>query len=561
MMVLKTKFRAILMTAVFLCLVCKGYSQKTDIKILQAGVKTALEKGFPASVFLIDYLSGPFMYEGFRSSGVVVKDGFILTAGHATVIGKKYRVIFPDGKELTANGWAKIPDLDAGVLKINEEGDWPYSEMGFTSSLKANDPCVSVAYPGSFHPKQAVIRFGHIVDVHSQNFPGMTHSTCVMEPGDSGGPLFDLLGRVIGIRSTIYISEEDNFDVPIDVFRKYWNALELGGEFKQLPKAQDIPADPFVKEMVRGSEGFEKKLHPLLLESDAYAVNIKSKIVGKEQTVLATVLTVKGINGQLRNKEGLLISKSSLVGDDPMVTLKNGSIISAKILSRDPELDLVLLQVTHSFKKGVNLFSSNLKGPDYASPGSFIFSAGVDNSRSLSVVGTQPFSLKRTNTSRVIFGASLEKTNEKIFFKSTSGPAVMAGLKPGDQLISIDDYKLTDPSEFAHVLSSREPGDTVTILSLRDNTEHTQQVILWPMQGNEGKRLSERFAGGKSQRRDGFTNIFAHDTSLKPSECGGPVFDLQGNFLGINIARYSRTSSLTMTASDIRKFVEGVTIK
>lgn len=561
MMSLKKTFRPVLMIGVFLCFAYQGFSQQTDAKILQQEVKASLAKGYPASVFLIDYLPGPLMYEGFRSSGVVVKDGFILTAGHATVIGKKYRVVFPDGKELTANGWAKIPDLDAGVLKINEKGDWPYAEMGFTSSLKENDPCVSVAYPGSFQPKQAVIRFGHIAEANSQNFPGMTHSTCVMEPGDSGGPLFDLLGRVIGIRSTIYISEDDNFDVPIDVFRKYWPAIEKGGEFTQLPQAQEIPVDPLLNKMKRGFAGFEKALHPLATESDAYVVKIKSNILGKNQTVLGTIITPKGAIDQKKSKVSLLISKSSMIGDDPVVALGEGKLISAKILKRDPDQDLVLLQVNHSFKNGADLFSSGPEGTDYASPGSFIFSAGPVSSGALSVVGTRPFSLRRTNTSRVIFGASLEKINDKIFFKSTSGPAVMAGLKPGDQLISIDGYAISDPSEFAHVLNSREPEDTVTIISLRDNLEHTQQVTLWPMRGNEGNRLSERFAGGKSQRRDGFTNVFAHDTSLKPSECGGPVFDLDGNFLGINIARYSRTSSLALTASEIRKFVEGYQLK
>lgn len=545
------------LTSVVLCLFLNSFSQPTNVKDLEKKVQSALAKGFPASVFLIDYRPGPLEYEGFRSSGVVVKGGFILTAGHATVIDKKYRVVFPDGKELTATGWAKIPDRDAGVLKINETGDWPYAEMGFTSSLKANDPCISVAYPGSFQPKQAVIRYGHIVEVHAQSFPGMTHSTCVMEPGDSGGPLFDLLGRVIGIRSTIFISEKDNFDVPIDLFRKYWTALEAGGEVKQLPTEQDLVADPLLTEMVRVLEEFEHSLEPFASKLAAYSVNIHSNILGEKQSVLGTVLTGRGANNQLNTKKGLLISKSSLVGSEPKVTLKNGTTLRAQILKRDMERDLVLLQVDHSFRTGINLSASGEEAANDAFTGRFILSANPAGEKKLSVIGTQPFSLKRTNTSNVIFGASLEKNQDKIFLKSTSGPALIAGLKPGDQLISVDDYKVTDPTEFAHVLSSRTPGDTVTVISVRENREQTQQVVLWPMPGNEGKRLSERFAGGKSLRRDGFTNVFAHDTSLKPFECGGPVFDLEGNFLGINIARYSRTSSLALMASEVRKFVEG----
>ncbi len=57
-------------------------------------------------------------------------------------------------------------------------------------------------------------------------------------------------------------------------------------------------------------------------------------------------------------------------------------------------------------------------------------------------------------------------------------------------------------------------------------------------------------------RRDGFTDVFAYDGKIHPDECGSPVFDTHETFYGINIARFSRTANLAVTAEYIKKFIE-----
>jgi S1-C subfamily serine protease len=49
-----------------------------------------------------------------------------------------------------------------------------------------------------------------------------------------------------------------------------------------------------------------------------------------------------------------------------------------------------------------------------------------------------------------------------------------------------------------------------------------------------------------------------HDSKIKPSECGGPVFDQNGKFYGINIARFSRTSSIAVPAKLVLEFLKPV---
>jgi serine protease Do len=104
-------------------------------------------------------------------------------------------------------------------------------------------------------------------------------------------------------------------------------------------------------------------------------------------------------------------------------------------------------------------------------------------------------------------------------------------------------------------MSSYWPGDTVTIKLKRQSAEMVKTITLTYPPQMKYNHPAENFAGGKSQRRDGFNNVYIYDAILKPWQCGGPVFDINGNFCGINIARFSRTSSLFIGADDVLEFL------
>lgn len=61
----------------------------------------------------------------------------------------------------------------------------------------------------------------------------------------------------------------------------------------------------------------------------------------------------------------------------------------------------------------------------------------------------------------------------------------------------------------------------------------------------------DNWGGGPfSQRRFGFPTVLAHDTTLAPDQCGGPLVDADGNVIGLNIARALRVTSYALTARD-----------
>ena len=73
------------------------------------------------------------------------------------------------------------------------------------------------------------------------------------------------------------------------------------------------------------------------------------------------------------------------------------------------------------------------------------------------------------------------------------------------------------------------------------------------------RMLHDRWGGGPfSDRRFGFHQVISHDSVIDPEQCGGPLVDLEGNVLGINIARAMRVASFAIPLHEVENFVRYV---
>ena len=178
-------------------------------------------------------------------SGVIVSgDGIVLTASHV-VEGRGFRgrrgpdrpitVLFPDGTQYPAKLLGKNADADAAVLKISEpprEGtEFPHADMGKTTDTQPGQWCFALGHPGGYRTdRQAPLRFGRVLSVGSRTVV----SDCAILLGDSGGPLFDMEGRVIGIHSMITSLIIENRHVAIDAFHHDWERLMAGERWGKL---------------------------------------------------------------------------------------------------------------------------------------------------------------------------------------------------------------------------------------------------------------------------------------------------------------------------------------
>lgn len=168
-----------------------------------------------------------------QGSGVIVsRDGYVLTAAH--VIGEAgvdAVIVLPDGKEVKAKTMGLNHAIDSGLLKITTEGDYDYLDMGESSSLKKGQWVMSIGHPGGFDIDRApVVRIGRLQSVSNS----VLQSDCTLVGGDSGGPLFDMNGNVIGIHSRIGLTLNDNMHVPIDTYLETWDRLADGEEWGRM---------------------------------------------------------------------------------------------------------------------------------------------------------------------------------------------------------------------------------------------------------------------------------------------------------------------------------------
>lgn len=221
-------------------------------------------------------------------SGVIISpQGLILTAAHVIgKTGKKMKVRFANGKRASAISLGGSELSDAGMLKIIDEGPWPFVGMAENQSSQIGDWCFGLGHPGGFDAKRGiVVRIGRIIGKKDETM--QTDSRLL--GGDSGGPLFDFQGKVIAIHSRISQKPDQNFHVPIESFQANWdffknedlltfNEIEKGGFLGVACEEEEDGL--LVKSIVPNSAAAEAGLQAgdVLLKVDDQRVNNREKL-------------------------------------------------------------------------------------------------------------------------------------------------------------------------------------------------------------------------------------------------------------------------------------------
>lgn len=193
-----------------------------DLKKMEGVFDALSKKLFPATVNIRMGQS--------QGSGVLVSsDGYILTAAH--VIGKPNQVaqvFFPDGKRYLADTLGvKSGTIDSGMLKLRNprKETFPFIELGISEDLKLGQWVMAVGHPGGMDRSRGLVaRVGRIVASSSS----VIRTDCTLVGGDSGGPLIDMNGDLIGIHSRIGGTLADNLHVPVDQYSDNWDKLAKG---------------------------------------------------------------------------------------------------------------------------------------------------------------------------------------------------------------------------------------------------------------------------------------------------------------------------------------------
>lgn len=605
-----------------------------DVDSLQQRIYSTIEAVKPAVVSI--------RQRGSMFSGVIVsKEGHILSAGHAVRPGERYQILLPDGRSLNARGKGSNQQADCALLQITSKvDDLPYVQMGESKSLVRNQPCLSISFPGGQGTRGVpVVRFGRLV--RSGRGRGMLQSTAVMQPGDSGGPLFDLEGRVIGIHSRIGQSMDRNFEVPVDIFKKFWNELNREQSFTQsgppvpllgfqgtnrrdgtgidvneiiddsladkhgvekndviqelygtktpsidalrkaLIAARDDDTEEIIVKVLRGEEDIELNV-PFDVERDSapkvelpdyddkefpepkgfdQLANLPKQFSDLESDLDDVCVEISStlsdgeelsIVGTLIKATPFIVSKNSMVAENP-TTKQDDSELQLEVVARDNENDLILLKSPNENSVGIDL---SQQVNDIPGIGSFLITPDSNGAGLISVVGTKAFS-SRKQQSRGYLGVMPADYKDKggavLQQVTEDGAAERAGLKVGDIVTKLNETMITTHMEMRRFLGTVDPNATVVATITRDDEELEKTIRLgaYPSMSNHAADKMN-----KSGRRDGFSKVIPHDADLKPTDCGGPIFDLNGNFLGLNIARNSRVRSYILPHAIVKKLVD-----
>ena len=247
-----------------------GFDPTSIYKSLSPGVVT-ITSLFSKSESLADVLEGGGAGQG---SGFVLDDeGYIATNAHVITNGtgskltkaREVFVQFEDGNQVSAKVIGFDPNADVGVVKVDPKGlELVPIELGRTAQVRVGEPVAAI---GSPFGEQGSLSIG-VVSAKNRTIEALTHfsisdaiqTDAAVNRGNSGGPLLDARGRVIGINSQIRSAGGGSvgvgFAISVDNVRRSIDQIRDGGKasyayigissqnlYPQLAERLDVPVE------------------------------------------------------------------------------------------------------------------------------------------------------------------------------------------------------------------------------------------------------------------------------------------------------------------------------
>jgi S1-C subfamily serine protease len=167
--------------------------------------------------------------QGAGSGVIIAPDGYILTNDHVVQDSDAIWVTLQDGRSFEATPVGTDPATDLAVLRANGSG-FPYATLGNSSALKAGQLVIAIGNPLGF---QSTVSTGVVSALgralrsrEGRLIENIIQHTAPLNPGNSGGPLVDSRGRVVGVNTAIIVMAQGiGFAIPADTAR--WVVSQL----------------------------------------------------------------------------------------------------------------------------------------------------------------------------------------------------------------------------------------------------------------------------------------------------------------------------------------------
>jgi serine protease Do len=354
---------------------------------------------------------------GIGSGFIISPDGYILTNAHVVDGVDQVQVKLTDRREFTAKVVGVDKKTDIALLKIPASG-LPTVKIGDSKDVKVGQWVVAMGSPFGFENSVTA----GIVSAKSRSLPGdgyvpFIQTDVAVNPGNSGGPLFDLDGDVVGINSQIYSQSGGymglSFAIPIDVAMNVSQQLKTAGH------------------VTRGRIG----------------------------------VAVQNVNQSLAQSfglprpEGALVSSVDDKGPAKKAGVQAGDVILAwngKPIDRSSDLPVLV---------------AGTKPGEHAQMK--IWRDGAERTLGITV-GTMPSEqVASTNQANPEansgkLGLTVEQSDEGLVVQQAAGPAADAGVQPGDVILGVNNHPVKSVSQLRSAVE--KAGKHVALLVQRGDS-------------------------------------------------------------------------------------------
>jgi serine protease Do len=376
--------------------------------------------------FNIPQMPSPMPSQGTGSGFIVDADGVILTNAHVVDGADEVTVRLVDGREFKAKVLGKDKATDIAVIKIDATG-LPTVRIGDPKATKVGAWVVAIGAPFGL---DNTVTSG-IVSAKGRSLPGdaavpFIQTDAAVNPGNSGGPLFNLKGEVIGVNSQIF---------------------SRSGGFQGLAFAVPIDVAMDVKDQI---QAHGKVSH------------------GKLGVTIQEVNQALADNFGLKAPGGALVS--SVAKDSPAskAGLAPGDVIlkfEGKDIARSSDLPPMVAQVKPGQKVTLDVWRDGKSKTLTATLGELsdrndvVADAGSGEAAQGKLgVAVRPLSPEERDSSELANGVVVE---------NVAGAAARAGVRPGDVIVAVNNTPVKSPEQLRELIG--KAGKTVALLVQRED--------------------------------------------------------------------------------------------
>ncbi|HLS18492.1 MAG TPA: DegQ family serine endoprotease [Paracoccaceae bacterium] len=376
--------------------------------------------------------------QGLGSGFVFDADGYIITNHHVVEGADEVKVRFDDGDELDAEVVGTDPQTDIALIKVEAREDLPALKLGNSSDIRVGEDVIAVGNPfglGGTVTRGIVSAIGR--DINAGPYVDFIQTDAAINRGNSGGPLFDLEGNVIGVNSAIYSPSGGNVGVGFAI-------------------PSDLVKDVVAQLRERGS--VDRGWLGVAIQTVTPDIASAMGLDDAKGALVASVVDDSPAVGALEIGDVILTYDGKPVPDSRalprLVAATNaGNTVDLEILRNGEEQTVQITVGELEAERQASAASGSTRGQDGAAPAK---------------LGATVATL--SGQARESLGLDDSVSGAIVTSLKSGGAAAEAGLEVGDVIVRVGDQNISDASELDRALAATD-RDTVLLLVNRRGSQ------------------------------------------------------------------------------------------